>query len=118
MEKVNLDSNMNVEKKSLPNATATLVLGILSIVSCFCYGLPGFILSIIALAISGKSVQMYKENPDAWLDYGNLKAGRIMAIIGLCLSGVLVLVLVLYIVLIGGIAAFSITEVFNELNGF
>lgn len=118
MEKVNLDSNMNIERKSLPNATATLVLGILSIVSCFCYGLPGFIMSIVALAISGKSVRMYKENPDAWTDYGNLKAGRIMAIIGLCMSGVLLLFLILYIALIGGIAALSFNEIFNELNGY
>lgn len=116
MESENIESNVNVVKQPLPNATATLVLGILSIVSCICYAFPALILSIIALAISGKSVRMYKENPDKWLDYGNLKAGRIMAIIGLSLSGIAVLILIIYIIIIGGIAAFSINELMNEFN--
>ena len=30
-----------MKKKDLPNATAVLVLGILSLVFCWCYGLSG-----------------------------------------------------------------------------
>ena len=36
-------------QQQLPNATAVLVLGIISIVGCFCYGIIGLILGIIAL---------------------------------------------------------------------
>lgn len=65
----------------LPNATATLVLGILSIVVCFICG-------IIALVLSNKDVADYKANPDAYTaaSYSNIKVGRICAIVGLCLQ--------------------------------
>lgn len=85
----------------LPNATATLVLGILSIVSCFCYGFLGVILGIIGLAISANSVRMYKESPDLYEGYGNLKSGRIMCIIGLILSSIVVIVWLVYVVFLG-----------------
>lgn len=85
------------QRRPLPNATATLVLGILSVVTCFCYGLPGIICAAIALGISGKSVKMYKSEPELYSDYGNLKAGRVIAIIGLILS---ILTIVFYVGLI------------------
>jgi hypothetical protein len=46
-------SNSNANSGQLPNATATLVLGILSIVICFICG-------IIALVISNKDIALYK----------------------------------------------------------
>jgi hypothetical protein len=71
------------EQRPLPNATATLVLGILSIVVCFICG-------IVALIISGSDKRMYEENPQMFTQasYDTLRAGRICAIIGLCLVGV------------------------------
>ena len=41
-----------MKKKDLPNATAVLVLGILSLVFCWCYGFVGLILGILAVAIA------------------------------------------------------------------
>lgn len=72
----------------LPNATAILVLGIISIVGCFCYSVPGLICGIIALSMGGKSLRMYDENPGMYTvnSYNNAKAGRICAIIGTILS--------------------------------
>lgn len=71
-------SNSNANNAQLPNATATLVLGILSIVVCFICG-------IIALVISNKDIAMYKANPDLYsaASYNNIKAGRICALIGI-----------------------------------
>lgn len=88
----------------LPNSTATLVLGILSIVVCFICG-------IIALAISGKDVAMYKANPDMYSQssYNNIKAGRICAIVGLCLQ---VIGLIIYI------AFFAVLFSTAGANGF
>lgn len=65
----------------LPNATATLVLGILSIVVCFICG-------IIALVISNKDLALYRANPGIYSEasYNNIKAGRVCAIIGLALQ--------------------------------
>lgn len=75
-----------MEKQTLPNSTLVLVLGILSIIGCCCYGLPGIIFAIIALIVANKSSKLYNENPDTYLGYQNLKAGKIMAIIGIILS--------------------------------
>src|SRR5215216_3561157 len=72
----------------LPNATAVLVLGILSIVFCWCYGIIGIVLGVIALILSGKDRKLYDANPTAYSlsSFNNLKAGRVCGIIGLCLS--------------------------------
>lgn len=83
---------MNSNASPLPNATATLVLGILSIVVCFICG-------IVALAISNKDVALYKANPELYTEasYNNIKAGRICAIIGIALQ---VIGLIFYIAII------------------
>jgi M penetrans paralogue family 26 len=94
-------SNSDTNSGQLPNATATLVLGILSIVVCFICG-------IIALVISNKDVALYKANPELYsaASYNNIKAGRICAIIGLALQ---VIGIVIYIIAI----AFFITYADN-----
>lgn len=74
------------EKIPLPNATSTLVLGILSIViGC---GSLGLILGIIGLVISKEGKQLYDQNPDGYTGYSNLNAGRILCIIGVILGGI------------------------------
>jgi hypothetical protein len=86
-----LTNNSSTEMQ-LPNATATLVLGILSIVVCFICG-------IIALVISNKDIALYKADPGRYsaASYNNIKAGRICAIIGI---GLQVLGLIIYIIFI------------------
>lgn len=83
----------------LPNATATLVLGILSIVGCFLYSLPGLICGIIALAIHQRDKKLYESAPDRYAtSYKNAKAGFVCAIIGVVLSGLYMMVFILAIV--------------------
>ena len=86
------ESNVNTNSAQLPNATATLVLGILSIVVCFICG-------IVALIISNKDLALYKANPELYNQgsYNNIKAGRTCAIIGIVLQ---VLGIILYIAFI------------------
>lgn len=71
----------------VPNATAILVLGIISIVGCCCYGI-GFIFAIIALVLASNASKQYNEEPARYLQssYKNMNAGKICAIIGLILS--------------------------------
>ena len=85
-------SETNTSAPQLPNATATLVLGILSIVICFVCG-------IVALAISNKDVKMYRNNPELYstASYSNIKAGRICAIIGIALQVVGLFFYILFI---------------------
>ena len=88
----------------LPNATATLVLGILSVVfGCFFIGL---VLGIIALSISKKGKDMYLQNPKEYSGYGALNAGRILAIIGVVLGALYTVYYIILVAIIGG-SAFS-----------
>ncbi len=95
-------NNESVAQVPLPNSTAVLVLGILSIVCCFCYGVIGLVLAIIALSLAKKSNSLYNKSPDNYKaeSFSNLKAGRICAIIGLILSALYLVFIVLYIMLI------------------
>lgn len=77
-----------MEKRNLPNGTAILVLGILSIITCCCYGFIGVTLGIIALVLAKKDLKLYQENPELYLNYKNLNIGKILAIIGVILSSI------------------------------
>jgi hypothetical protein len=85
-------------KRPLPNATTVLVLGIVSIVTAFCYGIIGIVCGIIALVLAKKDMQMYKENPEEFDGYSNLNAGRICAIVGLSLGCLMFLIFIVYII--------------------
>lgn len=90
-------------QQPLPNSTSVLVLGILSLVTCTCYGLPGLVLGIIALVQSSKSLKIYNENPNLYTQasFGNMKAGRVCAIIGTILASIFFLFMILYVMLVG-----------------
>lgn len=90
-----------MENRKLPNATVVLVLSILSILFCWCYGILGLIFSSIALILANKDMKLYRENPQNYDNYGNLKAGRIIAIIGLILAILVILMFVAVLALIG-----------------
>ncbi|MBF04781.1 MAG: hypothetical protein CMP76_15980 [Flavobacterium sp.] len=83
-----------MENQKLPNATAVLILGILSILTCCCYGVIGLVLGIIGLVISKKDLLMYKENPSLYSNYSNLNIGRILCIIGIVLSAIYVVYMI------------------------
>ena len=88
----------------LPNSTVVLVLGILSLIFCWCYGFIGLILGIIAVALSGTPRRMYRANPENYFEssYKNLNAGRVCGIIAICISA---LVIVFVIMIFMGIIA-------------
>jgi len=98
---------------TVPNSVGALVLGILSIVMCWCYLLPPLAMGIIALVLAKSGEKAYKVNPDAYslASYKNLKAGKICAIIGLSLVGVYVICIIAYFLIVGSVA-------FGLLNAF
>ena len=106
----------NKPQAPLPNATAVLVLGIISLVGCFCYGIVGLICGIIGLVLAKKDLQLYKANPSEYSEgsYNNLKAGRVCAIVGVCLSAAYVLGIILYIIFVGTIILTHPGEVFHH----
>jgi M penetrans paralogue family 26 len=90
-------------QSDLPNASAVLVLGIISIALCWCYGIIGLTCGIIALILGGKSMKLYNANPGGYStkSFNNMKAGRICAIIGTILSALMLVYAVIYIVILG-----------------
>lgn len=98
--KQNAGGNNNGVKIPLPDTTAVLVLGILSILGSFCYGIVGLILGIIAVAMAGKPARLYRNDPDKYTtsSYNNLNAGKICGIIGLCLSILIIIVVIIAVI--------------------
>jgi hypothetical protein len=108
-----MDENQTGEVR-MKNATGTLILGIASIPLCFCSIVPylgvvlvmiGLALPIVAFAISKKEWSAYKLNLASFHegDAKNMKAGRICALIGLILNGLIVL-LIVGVLLIAGVS--------------
>ena len=102
----------------LPNATAVLVLGIISIVGCFCYGVPGLICAIIAMVLASRDLKMYNASPQSYTpgSASNLKAGRVCAIIGLSFSVIYFLIIVFFIATVGFAALTHPEQFLNQLN--
>jgi hypothetical protein len=96
-------------QRDIPNATAILVLGIVSIVTCWCYGIIGIGTGIASLIMANKALQEYNQNPNGYTrqSYNNTKAGKICAIIGCILSG-------LYLIYIICLFAFLGTSFMNS----
>jgi len=93
-----MEQNFNQPQIELPNATAVLVLGILSIPACCCYGV-GVIPAIIALILARSASKRYLAEPDKYLQssYSNLTTGNICAWIGLVISIISVIFIIWYV---------------------
>jgi len=104
-------------QQNLPNATAVLVLGILSLVGMCCYGLPGLTLSIIAVVLASKDLRMYRIDPAAYTisSYKNLMAGRTCAIIALILIGISIISCIILVATIG-VAALTDPTWWNQFH--
>ncbi|RRJ90958.1 DUF4190 domain-containing protein [Paenimyroides tangerinum] len=89
-----------VVQQNLPNSTPVLVMGILSILTCCCYGV-GVVLSIIGLVLASKDLKLYNANPSQYKSASTLNTGKILCIIGLILS-ILFLCWIFYIYVIFG----------------
>ena len=95
-----IESLSTKQQKKLPNATAVLVLGIVS----------------IALVLASRDLKEYRKNPALYEEssYKNLNAGRICAIIGVCLSALTIIFYTLYFILMFNILNKAID--FNKDN--
>lgn len=116
---VNQNQSNPITQIPLPNSTGVLVMGIISIALCWCFGIVGITLGIISLVLAGKSKKLYKEEPEKYTigSYKNLQAGYVCAIIGLSLSSLYLIYIIIYFLIIG--AAFSTafsTLPWNSIN--
>lgn len=99
-----LTPNQN-QPANLPNATAALVLGIISIVGAFCYGIVGVICGIIGLILANKDRKMYQSTPELYSQssFSTSNAGRVCSIIGLILGGIFLLIIIIYFIFFGAL---------------
>jgi hypothetical protein len=91
----------------VPNASTILMLGIFSIViGCCCgiFAIIGLVLGIVALSIAPKAIEMYQANPSKYIEstFKNINAGKICAIIGIVINGLLVCIGFIYLIIVGG----------------
>lgn len=104
----NDNSGFGGQQKSIPNANAVLVLGIISIVGCFLYGIPGLVCGIIALVMFKKVKATYLSNKPMYeTSYKNANAGYICAIIGTILSALYFLFFIIILLTAASGGAFS-----------
>ena len=77
--------NISMESKKLPNSAFIYVLSVLSCI-IFCLGGFGIVPAVISYYLASKSEGIYKMNPDGYDNYGIIKRGKIIAIIGIILN--------------------------------
>jgi hypothetical protein len=110
--------DFNVPKIDLPNATTVLVLGIISIVGCCCYGIVGVICGIIALVLAKSATTLYVSEPGKYTEssYKNLNTGKTCAWIGLILSILSLLSSVVFWIIYGFAAFTDPNELLNRFG--
>lgn len=79
-------------------ATAVLVLGILSLVFIWCYGVPGLVMAIVALALAPGGRREIAAAGGRLRGDGSIKAGVICSWISVGLSAVGLVILVIGII--------------------
>ncbi|HLP54460.1 MAG TPA: CCC motif membrane protein [Fluviicola sp.] len=94
------------QPSNVPNASATLVLGIISIATCWLYGIPGLICGIIALVLHKKDKMIHATDPQRYDNsFKTSKAGFICAIVGTSLSALWLLYVLIMLIIIGSAAS-------------
>ena len=86
-------------QSNLPNASTSMVLGILSLVLC---GPIGLVLGIIAMSLSKKDKQLYDANPSLYTaaSVSNLTTAKTCGLIGVILSSLVLLFFILYFIFV------------------
>ncbi len=95
VNKTNENVGFSGQHKTIANANAVLVLGIISIVGCIFWGIVGVVCGIIALVLHKKVKATYLSNKPMYENsYKNAQAGFVCAIIGTIISGLFMLYMI------------------------
>jgi M penetrans paralogue family 26 len=111
-EQKNLLTPNYSQQSALPNATAALVLGIISILGGLCYGIVGLICGIIGLVLANKDKKMYHSSPDLYsaTSYSTSNSGRVCSIIGLILGCLWILFYIIFFIFFGALFTEAIRQ--------
>jgi uncharacterized membrane-anchored protein len=98
------NNNYN-QQTNLSNASASLVLGIISIVTSLCYvsAIIGVVCGIIGLVLGNKDRSQYQSTPDLYTStsYSQSNAGRTCSIIGLIIGVLWLLFWLIILIFVG-----------------
>ncbi len=92
-------------QQPLPNATSSMVLGILSLVFCIFYGVLAVVLGGIGFYLAQQDRKLLAINPELYTaqSIGNHRAGRVCSLIGLIMGGLFIIIAVLaFTIFMGG----------------
>jgi hypothetical protein len=80
-----------------PKASTINTLGILGLILTFLVGIVGLVLNIVNLAISGSTLSEINANPGRYSEASirKIKTGRTCSIVGLCIHGAVILIVIL-----------------------
>ena len=86
-----------MSQEPLPGASTAMTMGIISVVGALvCCGPFAAIFSIIGLSNARKAENLYRQTPDRYSGYENIKTARVLSYIGLGLSLVMLVFAILY----------------------
>ena len=86
-----------MSQQPLPGASTAMTMGIISIIgSILCCGPFAAIFSIIGLSNASKAETAYRQAPDRYSGYENIKSARILSYIGLGISLVMLILGIIY----------------------
>ncbi|MBP8066399.1 MAG: DUF4190 domain-containing protein [Flavobacterium sp.] len=100
-------------KQKLPNASAVMILGVLSIITCCCYGILSILLGGVGIYLANKDTAVYNQNPNAYTNFKNIKTGKVLCIIGIVL-GVLAIAYFAWIISVVGMDALQDPQLMQE----
>ncbi len=89
-----------MEQQKLPNAVLALVLSIISLPLCLCYGF-GVVLAIVAVVLAAMALKKYKADPEAYTGKGQAQAGLIIGIASIVINLVYLGIVIWVISLVG-----------------
>lgn len=107
MSEASID-RVNIKGGDIPHSKTVLVLGVLSIPTCFCFGIVGIIIAFFAFHLHKKAILSYTSNSEKYrkTSYNNLKTGKICATVGLTL-GLMYLLFVALLKISGFLSTYS-----------
>jgi len=94
--------------QSSGKAITSMVLGIVSLVACFFYGIPGIICGILAVVFARKADVAIQTGEAPVTSRGMAKAGRVCGWVGISLGIVYLLLVIAYFLFIIGILAVGV----------
>lgn len=93
-------SQYPIRDEAAGKAVASMVLGILSIVTCMMYGLPGLICGILAMVYAKRARLAVQSGHGHPIAVSMARAGRICGLIGMILGLVFFVFIALYMIFI------------------